>query len=272
MVSQKATNLDKLFPFAGNNAIETAAIALSWNGPRDDRLFAPFLEQEAKLRAQGYSDPEVIRAFEVAFNQAGLDSRASVKAGYTFIKKNAYNAPLREVTLRDNQFLFTVRDYGRWEQFLADAEMVLAPMLELLKKYEKEITLVSLQYQDKFLWRDIENAFPVHLALKDSGFIPLDKFADSHQWHSNQGFFVSSTNDLPHRLDNINLTLALENNILTLGVLTVHQYGPLSLFGEELTSMTLKPMLEAAHAANKGYIQDLLADELCQKIGLRSSS
>lgn len=272
MTGQQATTLDKLYPIAGNNAIETAAIALSWGGPRDDRLFAPFLEWEAELAPQGYSAPEVIRAFEVALSPGGLDSRSSVKAGYTFAKKSSHGVPLREVTIRDNQFLFTVRDYSRWANFLADAEKVLTRLMELLAKQGKEITLVSLQYQDKFLWRDMENAFPTKLALKPSGFVPLDTFANSPQWHSNQGFFVPPAGkDLAQRLDNINLSLTVENHVPTLGVLMVHQYGPISISGEKLASATLRPLLEAAHAANKDYVAKLLADELCKKISLRSA-
>jgi uncharacterized protein (TIGR04255 family) len=270
MTGQQATSLDKLYPTAGNNAIETAAIALSWSGPRDDRLFAPFLEWEGELGAQGYSAPGVIQAFEVGLNAAGgIDSRSSVKAGYTFAKKSSHGVALREVTLRDNQFLFTVRDYSRWANFLADAEKVLARLLQLLVRHEKEIASISLQYQDKFLWRDMERAFPTKLALRGSGFVPLDILANSPQWHSNQGFFVGSAgNSLGPRLDNINLSLTVENHVPTLGVLMVHQYGPLSISGERLTLPALKPMLDAAHLANKDYLAMLLADELCKKISL----
>lgn len=271
MTGQQATSLDKLYPTAGNNAIETAAIALSWSGPRDDRLFAPFLEWETELSAQGYSAPVVIQAFEVGLNVAGgIDSRSTVKAGYTFAKKSSHGVALREITLRDNQFLFTVRDYSRWANFLADAEKVLARLVQVLVNHNKEITLVSLQYQDKFLWRDMERAFPTKLALKGSGFVPLDMLANSPQWHSNQGFFVApADNDLGPRLDNINLNLTVENHVPTLGVLMVHQYGPMSISGDKLTATALRPMLNAAHAANKDYLAMLLADELCKKISLR---
>lgn len=273
MTTPATQSLEHLFPTAGNNAIDTAAIVLSWAGQRDDQLHAPFLEWQSGLSELGYAAPASIDAVEVAINQgAVLESRSTARVGYVYIKKNSNGIPIREISLRDNQFIFSVRDYTRWDKFKSDASYFLDKILQILQDKNKTIVSVSLQYQDKFQWRSIDTKFPTKKILRDTAFLPLDRFDSSEQWHNNQGFFVDSRDPLGgKRLDNINLSLAVDNNVPTLGILIVHQYGSLGISGDDLVASKLWPMLEVAHSQNKKYLQEILAESVCNKIGIGRS-
>ena len=269
MNTRQTAPLDMLFPFAGNHAIESVAVVLAWDGQRDERLNAQFISWQSDLSKQGYGPANPINAMEVFFNSSNIQNNtSSVLAGYSFVKGQS-GVPRREIVLRDTQFIFTVRDYSRWAAFIADVETLLEKLIPLLESHGKKIVSVSLQYQDKFTWKDFDAPFPTRHALRDAGFVPMGIMEKSPQWHSNQGFFVGEANEgLGRRLDNINLSLTIEGAFPILGLLIVHQYGPRESNWDTFTRANVKEILQTSHAANKDYVSQLLSEDLCKKISL----
>lgn len=259
--------LDHLYPIAHDNAIEAATVAISWNGERDPKLLGDFLGQLSEFQKLGLTDAQPIKGVQVLFGPNGVVQTDDVM-GQTF-RKISSGIVLREVSLQENQIVITRRDYTRWEAFLGDVTAVLNLVLPLLAAHSKVISVLALQYVDKFQWRAKGQPFPTAEALKDSAFFPRQFMSASDQWHSNQGFYVETGIDIaPRRLENLNITLGVENGVHTLSFVLAHSYQALQ---NALGIEECKILLNAAHLQNKEYLQQLLADDLCERIGLRGT-
>lgn len=257
--------LEHLYPIAGNNAIESATVAVGWTGDRDHKLLGSFVALLADFQKMGYGESQQIKGFQVVLSPSGM-AQSEELVGHTFIKRGHAGVVLREISLRENQFIITIRDYTRWDAMWRDVSVILEKVFPLLTENAKSASSVALQYMDKFQWRDHAKPFPTREALKASPYLLENLLIESPQWHSNQGFYVQTgLQQATQRLDNLNITLAVENNVTTLSLLLAHQYQNLSA-GLEMVGV--KALLDTAHIANKKYLTQILADDLCSKIGL----
>lgn len=263
--------LDHLHPFAGSHAIESATISIGWGaGQVDRRVLDGFLLLENEFRAWGYADSAAINVLRVEYTGQQATTSSQEIAGHVFRKADPMSKTVkREVVCRDNQFAIAVSDYVRWDALWDDITPIVSKLLELLERAEKRISLVALQYTDRFTYRLMSKDFPTDLVLQDSAFLPLKLLAKSPQWHSNQGFYVdSAVQRAGKRLDNVIITLGMDVPFPALSLVLVHQYSDLSQHGGIVGVNDLMPLMTEAHDANKGYLMELLTPAVCKKINL----
>lgn len=271
------SGLQQLYPFAGNNAIESAVFRLEWAGGRDASLLSEAVTVIPQMQKLGFADAKPVKAMTLSFggngfgaNAVGIDRRPE-DVGYVFQKKNAQGNTLREVSIRDSQLVVIVRDYTRWKNVWKDVSTIFSVFADLLLKHEKQISGVALQYSDKFQWKSAEK-FPTEQILIQSPLLCSNAFQARGSWHSQHGYFADPKIEWANkRLDNVNISLASEGDTPTLAILTVHQYSvdaDSAIDQKEFHEKTLAALFNAAHDDNKAILSGMLSAEVRAKISL----
>ena len=130
-----------------------------------------------------------------------------------------------------------------------------------------------MQYIDKFTWRQADAPFPIKEVLRAgaSQFAP-GSLELAAAWHNQFGFQRDLPNDpwAAHRIENVNLSVALEGGYYALTIFTIYRYFARTSAKappDFVTSVVSKTFAQV-HDDNKQLLREILTDRVCNMIKL----
>tara|TARA_R110000868_G_C10919814_1_gene765590 strand:- start:1162 stop:1977 length:816 start_codon:yes stop_codon:yes gene_type:complete len=179
--------------------------------------------------------------------------------------------------IEGDKILVNCLDYSRWDQVSAKAYELLNKISAPLFASNATIEQILLQYLDRFEWQGDRAAYDAGQLLKpDSAMMPAHIFDRGPLWHCYQGWFFDIAAERHQRvLERVQITSALESGEDTKLLVTIDDFMQLKM--EEPLSFeqafrnengTAKPLFELLHANNKSTLNQLLTDEMTNRIEL----
>ena len=268
-----------LHPFAGDHAIQNVAFAIEWTQSLTNEQLQsiksihsqllPFFEKVAEAKA-------ITINLSAANDLAPIASNSSDLGGIQFIGKLMSFPPGQPSQLiqasRENCSII-INDYSRWNQVWENVEK----WINLIKNSIPSIGVksVSLQYTDALHWRNDPKLLNISdVFSKNTVYLPSHVFSSRSLWHVHQGFFSDESIIGSNRrlLENINISHVENNSQRTFIIVTSHKAildSPIWDSGE--FSMTIKEIMPILHNRNKNILTNILSEEVCSKINLKSS-
>lgn len=266
-------SLTHLRPYAENHAIQQATFTFEWqtelsnDNIRDLKNIAS--QKLIPCAFTSIKDQNTV-TFNFAFAEGVQNTTNETIGG--FVCENFENGiPVRILSVTRQNLTVIIHNYSRWLQICSDVTNYLSEIFTKLISWTK-IASLNLQYNDLFIWENINSPLPFNAVLKeDSKYLPSSVFSVSMSdlWHSHHGYF-SQLNDSTEKnlLENVNVSILRDHeNHQVLQIVTSHR-----LFGNMLQSIIgLESTLELfnlLHIRNKDILKNVLTESVCQKISL----
>lgn len=271
-------NLSALAPANGANAIVNAAFAIELDTiAPDPSLLSGFSALAPQLAEDGFGPPQPQQVFMLTVGPQMMTAGQSAAqiGGYLFQKRNSADQPVIDFSLRGNSISAVVHQYTRWHLIWAEVRKLFERVTPLVVAAQaRPVRSIALQYIDKFTWREEGVQFPIKDVLRSPSvhFAPviLEKTAP---WHSNIGCETECSDEWAgKRLDNLNMSLAMENGYPALTIFTIYRYfSRVSAKGPaNFVTADMPRLFEEAHSENKKVLREVLADDVCEKINLNA--
>lgn len=265
--------IEKLFPYAGDNAIQNAVFALEWSNELSPRKM---LEIQGSLgsmsKALGFTKSQIQNLLTINLSDAPsvVSGGAGEIGGIVFERSNALGNPVRTLNISRPQCLGIAHEYSRWNNVWKEIRTYFEAVVELI---DVPINAIGLQYTDLFTWKGApEDLMLNEVFNQGSLYIPPHAFSLTTLWHSHHGYFVDNP-DNPYRLlNNVNLNVLDNGGVKSIQIVTSHKAilrEPCWYKKDENHLMDLIDNTQSQlHAANKDILKDLLTEQVRQKIGL----
>lgn len=271
--------LDYLQPFAGDHAIQSAALALDFSSELE-------VSEVRRVRAAAAG---LLGDFPVEHEQhrttvqmsvgpmAGSTSTVQDLGGFILQKpsplaSNPQTPPLRQIVLSRGSVVIAVADYTRWARFKADTDRYLDTLLKPINA-QKGIASIALQIVDAFIWRgDPDDLNLGEILNPQSALLTPNIFKQAATaWHSHHGYIVSQDQPVRHQLlENINLNRIIVDGAHQIQIVTSHKltferpiYKVLDASRQKVSDL-----IDKQHSRNKEILASLLSPELQEKIKL----
>ncbi len=262
-------DLNQLYPFAGDHAVQNAVFAITWDG---------LLTPEELARIDGEIRPKLAKDFPKVNEQMGFmlqfnmgqggspQPGSPILGGYIYGKTEGVSP--QSIQLSKEQFLVNVTDYNGWTQVWKAVSGYLSSILPAILKV-KSITTVGLQYSDLFTWK----AAPANLELnkvfrEGTEYLAAHAFKAKNLWHCHHGFFTDT--NAYRRLDNVNVNVNDVEGFRTIQIVTSHQAALIgNIFSTtEGYDKRVADIYSESHSFNTDILRDLLHADVCKRIGL----
>lgn len=265
---------EKLYPYAGDHAIQTVAFALEWQGDLNTNALLAVQKLAPKLK-EFLPDHQLQNVVSINFEAAqAARSKVTEDVGSVVFSRPTYLGIPRSMTVSRQNCVVIVPDYTRWDTVWAEVQQYLALVWELITKH-KPITAIGLQYTDLFHWRADPNELDLReVFLTDTPFLPTNVFDKKGLWHSHHGYLDQYEEPIKHaRLENINVTMLETAGERSIQVLTSHKVTLAEPLWKATKSGQKGPelvaeILQDLHGSNKEILKKLLSQEVCKKINL----
>ena len=267
-------SLDYLIPFAGQHAIQSAAIAMD---------FATQLDVGEVTRLRTAADalkgdfPDIADQHRTTLHMpVGPNNRAPAPAAVHDVGGFVMDRPapsaipgtaaLRRIIVSRENVVVIVNDYTRWAKFKHAVEKYLGTLLVSINA-QKGVSSIGLQITDAFNW----NGDPADMKMADI-FQPSTPYLTPNAfnpaatlWHSHHGYLVEKVAPMRYsQLDNINISRNIVDGTHRIEILTSHKatferplYKVLDANRAKISSV-----LDALHARNKEILAWLASSTL----------
>lgn len=269
-------NLDHLYPFAGQHAIQSAVFGLDFASELD-------VGEVGALRSAAnalVSDFPVVKdqalttfSVEVVSGQIPTSSANSEVGGFVMEKPaiSSGGSNSRFIVVSRTGIVVVVNDYTRWDRFRDDVNRYLSILLFPIDG-KKAIANFGLQFNDIFLWKaDPADLDVGEIFSMDNPYIARNSLAQSSLWHSHHGYLVDSLTPVPYQqLDNINVSRVAVSEEHQIQILTSHRVTlgkPLYKIWSANKEIFIE-IQECLHARNKEILNAMLMPEVQLKINL----
>lgn len=269
-------NLDHLYPFAGQHAIQSAVFGLDFASELDvGEVGALRLAANALVGDFPVVKDQALTTFsvEVVSGEAPTSSANSEVGGFVMEKPviASGDSNNRFIIVSRTGIIVVINDYTRWDKFKDDVNRYLS-MLLLPIDEKKAVASFGLQFNDIFLWK----ADPVDLNVGDifsanNPYIAQNSLAQSSLWHSHHGYLVENLKPVPYQqLDNINISRVAVSEAHQIQILTSHRVtlGKPLYKSWSVNKEIFFEIQECLHAKNKEILNAMLTPEVQLKINL----
>lgn len=264
-------SLSKLYPFAGNHAIQNAVFVLEWPSPLEpERIKA--ISELAELKAD-FPTIQQMQTLTVNINAPGIaPEHSSQIGGVHFLLQNPqqHGATVRSIQLSTQNCIVVMSEYSGWENVWAQVRKWFSTLLPLILD-GRPLTGIALQYSDVFTWKDTAESLDCRKVFREgSPYLPANAVEQKNLWHSHHGWFESPAKPMPHRLlTNVNINL-VDNPDTSRAVtlLTVHKADNFAIWGLDEANANIDEMMPILHNQDKQTLRNLLSDDVLTMIGL----
>jgi uncharacterized protein (TIGR04255 family) len=261
---------NRLFPFAGDHAVQSAAFAIEWQQELTASDAAGLQSVSEELRSVlPMFQPSQAVVFQMG-PQGGVPQivQGGV-AGFTLSRPTSGGGVSRLLELERQRCVVRINDYTRWHLVWPEVQKWFNAVGSRLGR--RNFTAIGLQYNDVFHWRDqIETFDPKEVFREGSPFIPANATGNKNAWHSHHGYF--ETIQQPTNLElneNINVNIIDNFGRRSVNIATVHR-AKISLWEWAEVWETLGSIMEVLHDRNKKILSSILNDEVTESIHLNS--
>ncbi|MGK5017031.1 TIGR04255 family protein [Janthinobacterium sp. HLS12-2] len=272
-------NIDNLYPYAGNHAVQNAIFVVEWAEPLKTDAMIAINKLATKYKNLGLSHVQHQQMLEVNFEhmqtaaqEPRQTSRVSNQAlsGIVFARPASVGEISRSVTISRKNCMIAIPDYTRWADVFKDVESYLKIALEEVGS-TRPLTTIGLQYNDVFNWKDAPSELDLRAVFSEKAFIPPNAFEQTGLWHLHHGYLENHSDPVPHsRVENINVDMldtAGERIIQIVGSHRASLREPLWQSHLKNKSVMLE-VFTSLHKANKIMLGKLLTSQVCEKIRL----
>lgn len=274
-------SLEHLQPFAGEHAVQSAALALDFASELDvgeiNRIRAAAEELKGDLPLFAEQRRTTV---QVDAGAAGSVAPATKHDVGGFIMQKPSPGSLvpgsaqvsRSIVVARENLVIAVNDYTRWARFRADVERFLSVLLRPINA-QKGVVSVGLQIADVFLWKSDPADLPLDEILnRESPFLAKHIFNPKLRlWHSHHGYLSDKTEPIRHSLlENINLSRNDASGAHHIQVITSHKVSFERPVFKVLDAAKERVfgIVDVLHANNKTILRSVLTEALQEKISL----
>jgi uncharacterized protein (TIGR04255 family) len=271
--------IEPLFPFAGDNAIQSAVFAIEWTEPLSGSelraIRALDEDQEFKRTFPSAIEPRMVMInLNVDQGAQQVKSEQNQLAGVNFMRPSPTNpgSMSKAINISPMNCLAIVNEYTRWVNVWAEVRGWLLKVAPIVTP-SHSVNVIGMQYTDIFLWK----ADPSTLLLSEvlsaqSTYLPSHVFQTSSLWHSHHGFFEKQqTEPIAHDLlENINVNMLDSSGQRSLQIVSSHRAtltNPIWDIGHLATA--LDQLMPHLHNRNKRVLRNLLTPAVQAKIKLQ---
>jgi len=270
-------NIDKLFPVAGNHAVQNAAFIIEWIEPlsADVLLAAMKLTTKFKNLDLPYYAPQ--NSIEVKLDGLSDSVGESVShgkakmSGVIFSRDPVYPGLMsRQVTLSKQNCIVLVPDYTGWETVFSEVQKYLKVLLSEVGTL-RPISNIGLQYTNLFQWKDDPDELDFNKVFLDDYFIPKHALNQKGLWHVHHGYIEEQKNPVPYSvLENINVDIGGAPGERAIQIIASHRATMNDPIWKSHAANQDKifEIFDNLHTSNKVMLQKLFTAEVSAKIGL----
>lgn len=273
-------SIDRLYPFAGDHAIQNAIMVFEW-GP--DQHGAGLNAEQIKAvadaaKASLHNDFPKIEEMRFVSLQLSPDSISQSQqaefGGLKLVRPGPYgSSEARSITIARDHCAIQFSDYTRWGQIKADFDRYMTHIVPAVCAFTS-IKTVAMQVTDVFTWKD--DAAKLSLSevfAEGSRWLPPHIFQLSGLWHSHHGFFVEGTESQGFtQLDNVNISRARSDLGDVLQILMSHRatlVNPCTDSRYESGTHIGSKIFDKLHSDNKSILKEVLTPQVLSKISLQ---
>lgn len=265
-------SVEHLLPFAGEHAVQNAAIALEWQGELSDQTLLRIYSLSEKLKPS-FDKVELQKLMMINLADSGASKHTDGLGGVQFQKITSLGTASRQLVVSRSNCTFVVHDYSRWVTMLEDAIRCLQLILPIILA-DKAVSAVGLQYTDAFTWKEDPAALDMKdVFRRDTGLVPAHALDLKHLWHSHHGYMESVTEPVQHTLtNNVNVTVQDVSGERMIQIITTHRAAlekPIRLSTSSYFDVVAS-IENHLHSRNKSLLSQLLSDEAADKIKLNA--
>ena len=201
------------------------------------------------------------------------------KVSGLILRRTAPNGAIaKELRVESHAITFITSLYTRWDTIWAQANTYFNALIPKYTAGEANISGITLNYLDKFVWDgDINSCNPNLLLRHDSKYLSPSIFEVKDLWHSHTGAFIRVDNNIK-RLLNINVDCLDENSpegLRRVVAVTTVLNDQLNQFGYEPYDFGSNDIIEfvnlhmrALHVLGNEVFANIINDEMCRRINL----
>lgn len=265
-------SVEHLLPFAGDHAVQNAAIALEWQGELSDQTLLRIYSLAEKLKPS-FDKVELQKLMMINLADTGPSKHTDGLGGVQFQKMTSLGTASRQMIVSRGNCTFIVHDYSRWVTMLEDAIRCLQLIMPVILA-DKAINAIGLQYTDAFTWKED----PADLNMKDvfredTGLVPAHALNLKHLWHNHHGYLENVTEPVPHVLTtNVNVTVQDVSGERMIQIITTHRATlekPIRLSTSAYFDVVAN-IENHLHSRNKSLLSQLLSEDVSNKINLNA--
>lgn len=273
-------SLEHLQPFAGEHAVQSAALAIDFASELDvgevNRIRAVAEELKSDLPTFAEQRRTTLQVDASPSNPA-LPAATHDVGGFILQKpapaSSGPNAPaFRSIAVSRENIVVAINDYTRWAKFREDVDRYLSILLRPINA-QKGVVSVGLQIVDVFWWRSDPTDLRLHEVLNPASPLLAPHVFDSslRLWHSHHGYLRDRQEPVRHALlENINVSRNEIFGTHHIQILTSHKASferPVFKI-LDATHDRIFSLVDGLHANNKAILKSLLTGPLQEKISL----
>lgn len=265
-------SVEHLHPFAGEHAVQNAAIALEWQGELSDQTLLRIYKLAGKLNPS-FDKVDLQKRVTIDLGNPNPSNQTDGLGGVVFQKITSLGTASKQLQVSRNNCIFVVHDYTRWAAMLADAlqyfEIVLPVILE-----DKALSAVGLQYTDAFTWKEDPMSLSMASVFRQgTPWVPPNALTLKTLWHSHHGYMESSSEPVPNTLtNNVNINIQDVSGERLVQIVTSHRAAlekPVRLSTPSYMQV-FSDIENHLHSLNKSLLARLLTDDAAGKIKLNA--
>jgi len=273
-------SIDKLYPFAGDHAIQSAVFVLEFGSELSPEELQK-LEYCAKDLEKDFPDKRVMQslAFNIESNIKNSDSKVQAAqhyGGFTLLRPPAYPGaqPARQLQVNSANIVIVIADYSRWTNKIKnDIERYWNVFFDSLENLGKPLNTIGVQYNDLFNWKADPSELNISEVLRtDCPFVAPNvfKLPNGELWHSHHGYFVYPEYGVPGKqLNNVNVGLVHAEQTCSVQILTSQKFSfDRPIFKYKDSAGELHAILDRMHSENKSLLNSIVSVEVARKIKL----
>lgn len=278
-VRQVYMSVERLYPFAGDHAIQSAVVVAEWAEPGGSKpLSSDNLQHlqeaaEPELARLGLTRHEQLNVFEVQMVAGQPTSPASPAfGGFKASRPTSSGDEKRSVVLARENCIIQINDYTRWADAEPDIRAYFNVLLPSIGQFAP-IRYLTLQFNDVFLWKaPPEELIMTEVFRKDTVWLPAHVFGLRNLWHSHHGYFSDRFEPCSfQQLDNVNVSRAVVDGIHSVQALVAHRASlvkPIWVTEPLCEGDAILSILSQFHNDNKRILAELFSGEVLRSINL----
>jgi uncharacterized protein (TIGR04255 family) len=260
-------------PAAGKHAIEVIALAVEWGRPLSEEELheVAAIYRASDTLTEFFPRIEEIKGLTVSLDSEDTKVSAPVMGGLQIVRAKDDGSPSWMVHVRPELISCNCMEYDRWRTVKPKALEALLPIVKYATAKGHPIQAIGLQYHDMFRVKTASHADATgRMFRRDSRWLSPRIWEEDGPWHIHQGWFS------PGKLGRVDL------NLLNVDVVTEQQGCVFRIFGQHraltvtrqgeaaapFTTEDLSSVFESLHTCNKSVLLQLLAQNVCDQIGL----
>lgn len=264
-------SIEKLYPYANDHAIQSAAFVVEWAEPLTPNAIEDLAKLKVKFRGLlPDSQPQNVVEFNLTAIE-GMNTKVRQElGGIVFSRQSGHKGVPRSLTISKQNCVIVIPDYSRWDQVWSDVQQYLEIVLEQIGPL-RPLSGIGLQYTDLFNWKDAPSELDVSDIFLRGSYLPENVFQQKGLWHSHHGFMEAHEDPTPHkRLENINVDMLESSGERSIQIITSHRATMIEPMWQSHLKhkTTVLEMFVSLHTSERAMLRKLFAPALCQRINL----